>query len=178
MVVYGVGAESFPHRLASDIEEERRVFHVAITRCSKDVVVIADRAAPLPFTAETRERCPPGRRNRQRDGAGATAGRDRSGGATARATARARSGEKGRRKPADPDSPAMAALRAWRLETSRRDKVPPYVVFSDAHLAGIAAALPDSERALSRCPGVGPVKLERYGDDVLAILEPFITGKT
>ena len=52
--------------------------------------------------------------------------------------------------------------------------MPAYVVFSDAHLAGIAAALPRSDRALARCAGVGPVKLERYGDEVLAILEPFL----
>jgi DNA helicase-2/ATP-dependent DNA helicase PcrA len=65
----------------------------------------------------------------------------------------------------------MAALRAWRTETARRDKVPAYVVFSDAYLEGIAAAMPTSLRELARCKGVGPAKLEKYGDDVLAVLE-------
>jgi DNA helicase-2/ATP-dependent DNA helicase PcrA len=65
----------------------------------------------------------------------------------------------------------MAALRSWRTETARRDKVPAYVVFSDAHLEGIAAAFPSSLRELARCKGIGPAKLEKYGDDVLAVLE-------
>jgi DNA helicase-2/ATP-dependent DNA helicase PcrA len=66
---------------------------------------------------------------------------------------------------------AMAALRLWRTETARRDKVPPYVVFSDAYLEGIATAFPSSLRELARCKGIGPAKLEKYGDDVLAVLE-------
>ena len=31
-----------PHRLAGDVEEERRVFHVALTRCSESVLMVAD----------------------------------------------------------------------------------------------------------------------------------------
>jgi DNA helicase-2/ATP-dependent DNA helicase PcrA len=65
----------------------------------------------------------------------------------------------------------MAALRAWRIETARREKVPAYVVFSDAHLEGIATALPTTLRELARCKGIGPVKLEKYGDEVLSVLE-------
>jgi DNA helicase-2/ATP-dependent DNA helicase PcrA len=42
---------------------------------------------------------------------------------------------------------------------------------SDAHLRGIAERRPRSLVELSRCPGIGPVKLERYGDDILAVLE-------
>lgn len=64
----------------------------------------------------------------------------------------------------------MTALRAWRTETARRDKVPPYVVLSDAHLEGIAAA-PTSLRELARCKGIGPAKLEKYGDDLLAVID-------
>ncbi len=40
-----------PHRLAGDLEEERRVFHVAITRCSESVTVIAD-GPKSPFIVE------------------------------------------------------------------------------------------------------------------------------
>jgi superfamily II DNA helicase RecQ len=65
----------------------------------------------------------------------------------------------------------MTALRAWRTETARRDKVPPYVVLSDAHLEGIAAVAPTSLRELARCKGIGPAKLEKYGDDLLAVIE-------
>jgi hypothetical protein len=42
----------FPHRLSEDVEEERRVFHVAVTRCRLGVDVVADRTRPSPFVAE------------------------------------------------------------------------------------------------------------------------------
>jgi hypothetical protein len=42
----------FPHRLSEDVEEERRVFHVAVTRCRRSVDVVADRERPSPFVAE------------------------------------------------------------------------------------------------------------------------------
>jgi ATP-dependent DNA helicase RecQ len=62
------------------------------------------------------------------------------------------------------------ALRSWRLETARRTEVPPYVVFHDRTLAEIAHRQPASSGALATIPGVGPAKLERYGDAVLAVI--------
>jgi len=73
--------------------------------------------------------------------------------------------------PAAGESPLFDALRAWRTEIARRDKVPPYVVMSDAHLKGIADRRPTSLGALAACPGIGPLKLERYGEDLLALVE-------
>jgi ATP-dependent DNA helicase RecQ len=71
-------------------------------------------------------------------------------------------------------SPDVAArfqtLRVWRLETARRTEVPPYVVFHDRTLAEIAHRQPASSGALASIPGVGPAKLERYGESVLAII--------
>jgi len=75
--------------------------------------------------------------------------------------------------PAEAEAPE-AALRAWRLERSRRDKVPAYVVLSDRHLQGIAVARPASLQELRALPGIGPTKLEAYGDEILAVLEPFV----
>ena len=76
--------------------------------------------------------------------------------------------------PLPPEAEAPeAALRAWRLERSRRDKVPAYVVLSDRHLQGIALARPASLRELRALPGIGPTKLEAYGEEILAVLEPF-----
>ncbi len=62
------------------------------------------------------------------------------------------------------------ALRSWRLEVARRTEVPPYVVFHDRTLAEIAHRHPSSAGALATIPGVGPAKLERYGESVLAVL--------
>jgi DNA helicase II / ATP-dependent DNA helicase PcrA len=67
-------------------------------------------------------------------------------------------------------TPTGERLRAWRLERARADGVPPYVVFHDTVLHAIADAQPTSLGELSQIAGVGPAKLERYGDAVLALL--------
>ncbi len=75
-----------------------------------------------------------------------------------------------RRKQVEPDSPVVAALKEWRLERSRADEVPAYVVFHNSTLEEIAARQPSTLNELAAVPGVGPAKLERYGSDVLATL--------
>jgi DNA helicase-2/ATP-dependent DNA helicase PcrA len=62
-------------------------------------------------------------------------------------------------------------LRAWRLERSKADGVPPYVVFHDRVLHEIAETRPSSTGELAQIAGVGPAKLERYGDELLALIE-------
>jgi superfamily II DNA helicase RecQ len=62
------------------------------------------------------------------------------------------------------------ALKAWRLERARADDVPAYVVFHNATLEEIASRKPRSLAELGAVPGVGPSKLDRYGEDVLAAL--------
>jgi DNA helicase-2/ATP-dependent DNA helicase PcrA len=42
---------------------------------------------------------------------------------------------------------------------------------SDAHLKGIAERRPATAGQLAACPGIGPLKLERYGEDILAVIE-------
>jgi DNA helicase-2/ATP-dependent DNA helicase PcrA len=69
-----------------------------------------------------------------------------------------------------PDTAAFAALRAWRSERAKADEVPAYVVFHNSTLVEIAERGPRTLAELGRVPGVGPTKLERYGDDVLAAL--------
>ena len=62
-------------------------------------------------------------------------------------------------------------LRQWRLRRCRDDGVPPFVVLSDRTLRAIVTARPASLVALRQIPGIGPTKVELYGDDILAVLE-------
>ena len=62
------------------------------------------------------------------------------------------------------------ALKAWRLVRARQDDVPAYLVFHNSTLEEIAARKPRSLDELAAVPGVGPAKLERYGEGVLAAL--------
>ena len=66
------------------------------------------------------------------------------------------------------DAPLFSALRTMRSTIAREEKVPAYVVFPDRTLAEIAVRRPRSLGALEGIRGVGPVKLERYGERVLA----------
>jgi DNA helicase-2/ATP-dependent DNA helicase PcrA len=72
--------------------------------------------------------------------------------------------------PAEADDPLYAALKRWRLERATADDLPAYVVFHNSTLAEIAGRRPSDLSELGTVPGVGPAKLERYGQEVLAVL--------
>jgi ATP-dependent DNA helicase RecQ len=76
-----------------------------------------------------------------------------------------------RRRAEEPQSPVYDALKRWRLQRAKADDVPAYLVFHNSTLAEIAERRPCSIAELAAVPGVGPAKLERYGEDVLAALE-------
>jgi ATP-dependent DNA helicase RecQ len=61
-------------------------------------------------------------------------------------------------------------LRSVRLELARAQGVPAYVVLDDAGLTAIARDVPRDETELLRIPGIGKVKLERYGAALLDAL--------
>ena len=71
---------------------------------------------------------------------------------------------------ADVDEKLVTRLRSWRLERSQEDAVPAYVVLHDATLRELAALRPQTMDELAGVKGFGPVKLERYGDDLLSVL--------
>jgi DNA helicase-2/ATP-dependent DNA helicase PcrA len=66
--------------------------------------------------------------------------------------------------------PLFEALRAWRSERARADGVPAYVIAHDATLAEIAARRPGSLGALRAVAGIGPAKVERYGEEIVAVV--------
>ena len=83
----------------------------------------------------------------------------------------------GRREPVIDDvdasdaQPALvAALRELRTSLARAAKVPAYVIFPDRTLVEMAVRRPVSLDALSGVRGVGPTKLERYGEKILAVI--------
>ncbi len=197
VIVYEASAGLMPHRLAHDIEEERRVFHVALTRCAASVTFISD-DPPSPFLAELSALAPPlpaeaepalvGASSREpRGGGGSREGAESGVGSglgghadpdgavdpavlpgTGSRTATRRS------KPEPPTDPSDAALfealRAWRLQRSRADGVPAYVVAPDAVLIALATQRPRTEAELLAVPGIGPAKLESFGSEMLALI--------
>ena len=64
-------------------------------------------------------------------------------------------------------------LRSVRSAIANKENVPPYVVFSDATLVEMSAYLPSNESELRRISGVGDLKLEKYGRQILAEIDNY-----
>jgi DNA helicase II / ATP-dependent DNA helicase PcrA len=245
VVVYGASKGLLPHRLSDDIEGERRVFHVALTRALRQVVFMSDRKEPSPFLDEL-----DGSRAHDALVAGTTAGGGRGERpSTTRITAsrgghdaghRRQSKQKGQKGSSRPtkagperiaeigleiehgghtgsvvdltESAAVvrvgsaqlkvpfgsevriggtsvrlsapregsddtnqaerreAAIRRWRTDAAKEAAVPAYVILNDSELVGIAARAPSTLNELAACKGMGPIRLERWGDELLAAL--------
>ena len=74
------------------------------------------------------------------------------------------------------DEALFQALRAKRLALAKAQGVPPYVIFHDATLAAMARARPPDLDRFAGLSGVGQAKLERYGDDFLAVIAAHAVG--
>jgi hypothetical protein len=71
----------------------------------------------------------------------------------------------------DASTPFFNMLREWRRERAMKDGVPPYVIFTNSQIAEIASICPENLNQLSTIEGVGKAKLEKYGKDVLGVLQ-------
>jgi DNA topoisomerase-3 len=76
---------------------------------------------------------------------------------------------------ADVSPVVVQALKAWRLDESRRKGVPAFRVLTDRALLGIAAADPESDEELVQVRGVGPRFVKQHGSEVLALLRRVAT---
>lgn len=71
--------------------------------------------------------------------------------------------------PASYDEALFERLRDWRKERAAEESVPAFVIFTDATLQLIAEHKPESAQAMLRISGVGRAKLEKYGEEILAL---------
>ena len=172
VIVHDVRDGLYPHRLADDVEEERRIFHVGVTRGRRSVAVTVS-GPPSPFVAQLAEARPADLAWPDEPAGGTLPGLRRPGDRTRR-PAPARPERRPGERP-EPGSPAEAerrdALTTWRRGAGpKADSVPAYVVLDNKTLDAIAAAAPDTLGELGAISGIGPAKLERYGADILGIL--------
>jgi ATP-dependent DNA helicase RecQ len=61
-------------------------------------------------------------------------------------------------------------LRELRTQLAEEEGVAPFVIFHDKTLRTIATQKPETQDALLDIPGIGEVKLERYGRRLLAVV--------
>jgi superfamily II DNA helicase RecQ len=60
-------------------------------------------------------------------------------------------------------------IREWRAAEAKRLKVPAYVVLHDRTLMAVAAMRPRNPRELLNIDGIGPAKVERFGEELLKL---------
>ncbi len=78
--------------------------------------------------------------------------------------------------PSDMDEALYERLRDWRSDQARELGQPAYCVFTDKTLMAIAERVPSTGGELSSISGVGARKLDRFGDEVLAICAGGVGG--
>ena len=74
------------------------------------------------------------------------------------------------------DQALFEKLRALRRRLAEEQEVPAFVVFGDAALRGLAAAKPTTPDAMLQVSGVGPAKLQKYGEPFLAAIREYDEG--
>jgi DNA helicase-2/ATP-dependent DNA helicase PcrA len=132
-------------RSAADPSEERRLLYVGITRARKHLYLSwtrDGRGVPSPFLEELGVVAPAPPRPPARPSVSVST----AGGST------------------------FERLREWRRKRAAADGVPAYVVFHDKTLVQIAEERPHDWADLASIPGVGPAKLDRYAEEILALV--------
>ena len=72
--------------------------------------------------------------------------------------------------PSDVNEELLDRLRQWRSAQAKERSVPAFVVFTDATMIAIAEQLPGDLEGLAGIPGIGPAKLELYGEALLDLV--------
>ena len=69
------------------------------------------------------------------------------------------------------NSELFIKLRTLRLELSKKEKVPPYIIFSDKTLTDMSAKAPVTKEEMLGVSGVGEVKFKRYGEAFMEVIK-------
>ena len=69
------------------------------------------------------------------------------------------------------------ALRDRRRILAEEQGVPPYVIFHDRTLQEMCASMPRNRQQFGRLTGVGERKLDKYGDEFIAVIEAHLAGE-
>lgn len=80
-----------------------------------------------------------------------------------------------RQKKAVKEDGLFERLRQLRKKLAHQEQVPPYVVFADSTLQEISRHLPQNRRELAGIKGIGEHKLNRYAEEVLAVVHQYMT---
>ena len=180
VALYGINDMMVPFIMAeapAEVASERRLLHVGVTRARRDLWVsyswsggnrdrqgISRFLRGLPGTGEMTDKPPRHRRKRRATitvcsvcGKAVTAARDRKLGHHLACEVGV-------------DPVLVERLRQWRSERAEADRVPAFVILTDATLLGVAEKQPDSMESLLQIPGIGRRKADLYAADLIKVL--------
>ena len=180
VALYGINDTMVPFIMAeapAEVASERRLLHVGVTRARRDLWVsyswsggnrdrqgISRFLRGLPGTGETTDKPPRHRRKRRATitvcsvcGKALTAARDRKLGHHLACEVGV-------------DPVLVERLRQWRSERAEADRVPAFVILTDATLLGVAEKRPNSMESLLQVPGIGRRKADLYAADLIKVL--------
>ena len=146
VIVIGARPGLVPHvsaRTPQALEEERRLFHVAVTRAQRELIITWYGDEGSPWLAAL-------------DQSSATPGPPPA--------------EVARPAASHVPDPALEALREWRRHAARAARVEEAAVLDDRTLAAVVAAAPSTLDELAAVPGFGPLMARRHGERVLGAL--------
>ncbi|MSS45379.1 ATP-dependent DNA helicase UvrD2 [Cutibacterium sp. WCA-380-WT-3A] len=183
VALYGISDAMVPFVMAetpAEMASERRLLHVGVTRARRDLWVsyswaggnrerqgISRFLRGLPGTGDMTDRSPQHPRSRRATimvcsvcGRPLTAAKDRKLGHHLGCTVGV-----------DPD--LVDRLRQWRSERAEADRVPAFVILTDATLLSVAERRPHSVESLLQVPGIGRRKADLYAADLITVLHDF-----
>lgn len=71
------------------------------------------------------------------------------------------------------ESDIFRELKAYRLTKSREEKIKPYFIYNNNQLKDLISRMPRSKEELMTVDGFGKVKVDKYGDDILNIVNKY-----
>jgi DNA helicase-2/ATP-dependent DNA helicase PcrA len=149
------------------LDEERRLLYVALTRARDELwCTWAERRA---FGSRSLRRTPSPWIDAIRAASGSATDLE----APEERARAARAARATRRRPqavGESDKPLFEALRAWRKSRAAGADVPAFVIFNDATLQQVAHRRPTTRTELMEISGIGAVKVERFGDELLRLV--------
>jgi DNA helicase-2/ATP-dependent DNA helicase PcrA len=170
---------SLPIRQAdsdAEVAEERRLLYVGLTRARRHLVLSWAERRVGPGDRESRKKASrflhdlePSRPGVPRRLAGTSSRSAPVAGSAASRTIEIPGAPVAQRS--SRDQVVFDALRAWRLERARADGVAPFIIAHDSLLEAIVERRPITQSDLRRIPGLGPTRIERYGDEILRAIK-------
>ncbi|MCB5269972.1 MAG: DNA helicase RecQ [Candidatus Cloacimonadaceae bacterium] len=75
------------------------------------------------------------------------------------------------------DDELFSQLSSLRRQIAERQKVPPYIIFSDRSLREMSSTYPQSIQSFLKISGVGSYKAEHYGEEFVAIIRAYCEAR-